>query len=126
MASKSKIIAELFEADGDIIASALDNVVVTPTAISDQANTSTGGFTMPSGTTAQRPGSPDTGESRYNSTTGSLEYYDSTKWISTNLIPNISSVTGEINDEVTSNLVFAVTNNTASVDIVFSEGDGRV
>jgi len=97
-------------------------VAVTPTAVSDQANTSTGGFSMPTGTTAQRPGSPDTGESRYNSTTGSLEYYDSTKWISTNLIPNISSITGEINDEVTSNLVFAVTNNTASVDIVFSEG----
>ena len=55
MASKSKIIAELFEADGDIIASALDNVVVSPTAVSDKPNTSTGGFTVPAGTTAQRP-----------------------------------------------------------------------
>ena len=122
MASKSKIIAELFEADGDIIASALDNVVVTPAAVSDTANTSTGGFTMPSGTTAQRPGSPDTGESRMNTTTGSLEFYDGSAWISTNLIPNITSITGEINDEETSNLVFAVTNTTPTVDIVFSEG----
>jgi len=97
-------------------------VAVTPTAVSDQANTSTGGFTMPSGTSAQRPGSPDTGESRYNTTNGSLEFYDGTKWISTNLIPNITSITGEINDEVSSNLVFAVTSNTDTVDVIFSEG----
>jgi len=122
MASKSKIIAELFEADGDIVASALDNVVVTPTAISDQPNTSTGGLTLPAGTTAQRPGSPDTGESRYNSTTGSLEFYTGSNWTSTNLIPNISSISGTINDTYASNLVFAVTNNTDTVDVVFSEG----
>ena len=122
MASKSKIIAELFEADGDIVASALDNVVVTPTAVSDQPNTSTGGLTMPAGTTAQRPGSPDTGESRFNSTTGSLEFYDGSGWVSTNLIPNISSISGTINDSYASNLVFAVTNNSDTVDVVFSEG----
>lgn len=122
MASKSKIIAELFEADGDIIASALDNVVVTPTAISDQANTSTGGLSMPAGTTAQRPSSPDTGESRMNTTSGSLEFYDGSGWVSTNLIPNISSITGDINNSYTTNLVFAVTNNTDTVDVVFSEG----
>jgi hypothetical protein len=122
MASKSKIIAELFEADGDIIASALDNVVVTPTAISDQANTSTGGFTMPSGTTAQRPGSPDTGESRYNSTTGSLEFYDGSAWISTNLIPTLDSVTGNITAGFGTGLTLAVSNATDNIDIVFKEG----
>ena len=87
-----------------------------------QGETSTGGLTLPAGTTAQRPSSPDTAESRFNSTTGSLEFYDGSAWISTNLIPNISSITGEINDEVTSNLVFALTNNTGNVDVVFSEG----
>ena len=122
MSSKSKIIAELFEADGDIIASALDNVVVTPTAVSDKPNTSTGGFTLPKGTTGQRPGSPDSGESRMNTTTGSLEFYDGSSWISTNLIPNISSITGDINNAYASNLVFAVTNNTDSVSVIFSEG----
>ncbi|QZI94443.1 hypothetical protein MelnitzEXVC044M_163 [Methylophilales phage Melnitz EXVC044M] len=97
-------------------------ITVTPAAVSDTANTSTGGFTMPSGTTAQRPGSPDTGESRMNTTTGSLEFYDGSGWVSTNLIPNISSITGDINNAYATNLVFAVTNNTDTVDIVFLEG----
>ena len=122
MASNSKNIAELLESDGDVITAALDNIVVTPTAVSDQANTSTGGLTLPAGTTAQRPGSPDTGESRFNSTTGSLEYYTGSAWTSTNLIPNISSISGTINNAYASNLVFAVTNNTSTVDVVFSEG----
>ena len=122
MASKSKIIAELFEADGDIVASALDNVVVTPTAVSDQANTSTGGFSMPAGTTAQRPGSPDAGESRYNSTTGSLEFYDGSSWIATNLIPSVDSVTGTIYVANASNLTITVSNSTDTVDVVYKEG----
>ena len=37
-----------------------------PTTVSDQANTSTGYFDIPSGTDAQRPGSPGTGMLRYN------------------------------------------------------------
>ena len=122
MASKSKIIAELFEADGDIVASALDNVVVTPTAVSDQANTSTGGLTLPAGTTAQRPSSPDTGESRYNSTTGSLEFYDGSAWISTNLIPTIDSATGNITAGFGTVLTLAVSNATDTIDVVFKEG----
>jgi len=126
MASKSKIIAELFEADGDIVASALDNVVVTPTAVSDQPNTSTGGFSMPAGTTAQRPGSPDTGESRYNSTNGSLEFYDGSAWINTNLIPSVDSATGTIYAGVTSNLVIAITNSTDTVDIVVFKESGSI
>ena len=121
MASNSKNIAELLESDGDVITAALDNAT-TPTAVSDKPNTSTGGLTLPAGTTAQRPSSPDTAESRFNSTTGSLEYYDGAKWISTNLIPNISSITGNIYTAIQTNLVFNVTNNTDNVDVVFSEG----
>ena len=122
MASNSKNIAELLESDGDVITAALDNIVVTPAAVSDKPNTSTGGLTLPAGTTAQRPGSPDTGESRFNSTTGSLEYYSGSGWVSTNLIPNISSISGTINNTYASNLVFAVTSTTDTVDVVFSEG----
>jgi hypothetical protein len=53
----------------------------TPTAVSDQANTSTGYFDLPAGTTAQRPGSPNTGMIRYNTTTSSYEAYDGTNWV---------------------------------------------
>jgi len=91
MASKNKNLAELLDANGDVLLSNLDNVSVTPTAVSDQTNTSTGGFSLPAGTKAQRPGSPDTGETRYNSDSGSVEFYDGTTWIATNLIPSLWS-----------------------------------
>lgn len=52
----------------------------TPAAVSDQVNTSTGYFDFPSGTTAQRPVSPPTGASRYNSTLNGVEFYDGVQW----------------------------------------------
>ena len=36
---------------------------------------------MPVGTTGQRPTTPATGMTRYNSTTGLLEYYNGTSWL---------------------------------------------
>lgn len=55
-------------------------VSVTPTAVSDQSNTSTGAFDLPAGTTAQRPSSPNTGYSRFNTTLLKLEIYDGSTW----------------------------------------------
>ena len=55
-------------------------VAVTPTAVSDQDNTSTGYFDLPSGTTAQRPASPTNGMIRYNTTRNTLEYYNNS-WV---------------------------------------------
>ena len=110
MASKSKIIAELFEADGDIIASALDNVVVTPAAVSDTANTSTGSFDLPSGTTAQRPTGSAllTGSQRYNTETNVFEFYDGTVWKKINVVEvELTSVSGTIFDGLGSSLTLA-------------------
>lgn len=57
-----------------------------PTAVSDQANTSTGYFDLPAGTTAQRPASPSSGMTRFNTDTGAPEWYDpaSGSWIKYN------------------------------------------
>ena len=67
--------------------------VVTPSAISDQESTSTGYFDLPGGTTAQRPVTPQTGNIRYNTTTGFAEVYTSAGWgIFGSLPPTISSV----------------------------------
>ena len=55
-------------------------VSVTAAAVSDQANTSTGYFDVPSGTTAQRPATPDTGNLRFNTTTNYLEMYATNAW----------------------------------------------
>jgi len=43
----------------------------------------TGAITLPSGTTAERPASPQTGMIRYNTTDGVVELYDSNEgdWI---------------------------------------------
>jgi hypothetical protein len=55
-------------------------VAVTPTAVSDQDNTSTGYFDLPSGTTAERPGSPVNGMLRYSTTFNKLEAYQNSVW----------------------------------------------
>lgn len=56
---------------------------VTPTSVSDQANSSTGYFDLPAGTTAQRPGTPGSGMVRFNTTLGIPEWYDpaSSQWL---------------------------------------------
>lgn len=55
---------------------------VTPAAVSDQNNTSTGYFDLPVGTTAQRPGSPTDGMIRYNTTINQFEVYQNGAWTS--------------------------------------------
>lgn len=40
----------------------------------------TGSFRLPTGTTAQRPGTPIVGDTRWNSTTGDWEFYNGTVW----------------------------------------------
>ena len=42
----------------------------------------TDSFIIPTGTTAQRPGTTQTGMVRFNSDTSAIEYYDSTEWTS--------------------------------------------
>ena len=66
---------QYLESDGDGSFS-WTSVIVTPTAISDQSNTSTGYFDLPAGTTAQRP-TGATGMHRYNTTLNSYENWQS-------------------------------------------------
>lgn len=58
----------------------IDATALTPAAVSDQVNTSTGAFDLPSGTTGQRPASPVSGYIRFNTTTGYAEYYNGADW----------------------------------------------
>jgi len=98
------------------------NSVPTPAAVSDAANTSTGYFALPAGTTAQRPGSAAVGYTRMNTTTGSVEFYDGTNWVSTNLIPVINSISGTIYVGVSSTLTLSLTNATDTIDVKYYEG----
>lgn len=59
----------------------------------DVNSTSTGYFDLPAGTTAQRPGTPNTGMLRYNTTTGFAEVYTAAGWGSFGATPpSISTV----------------------------------
>ena len=59
---------------------ATPSVSVTPANVSDQNNTSTGYFDLPTGTTAERPVSPLVGMIRYNTTESKYEVYTSAGW----------------------------------------------
>jgi len=74
---------------------------ISSTGTSDQVNTSTGFFMIPSGTTAQRPASPQYGALRYNTTTGLAEVYSPNGWsVFGTPPPQISSITpGTYNGE---------------------------
>ena len=71
-------------------------ITVNSTEVSDDANTSTGAFDLPAGTTAQRPGSPATGNIRHNSENAVVEFYDGNNWIPTVPLTTISSISGNI------------------------------
>ena len=62
--------------DGTDASWATINTNPTPADVSDQANTSTGYFDLPAGTTAQRPASPASGMVRFNTSIGEPEWYD--------------------------------------------------
>ncbi len=64
---------------------------VTASAVSDQLNTSTGYFSLPTGNTAQRPGTPVTGATRINSQTNYFETYYNSNWFNLTYIGLITA-----------------------------------
>ena len=66
--------------DGSANVSITTSGGATITSISDQVNSSTGYLDIPSGTTAERPASPSSGNIRYNSTLSAFEFYNGTSW----------------------------------------------
>jgi hypothetical protein len=97
-------------------------VAVTPTAVSDQANTSTGYFDMPHGTTAQRPASPNVGMVRFNTEFNSLEQYTTSGWVVINLIPVVSSFSGTVYSGQSTNITVFATLFDSSAVVRFSSG----
>lgn len=67
------VTATSFSGDGS-------NLTGIQTSPYDTDSTSTGYFDLPSGTTAQRPSTPNTGYVRYNTTESSYEVYDGATW----------------------------------------------
>ena len=105
-------------------------VSVTPTAVSDQDNTSTGYFDLPTGTTAQRPASPTVGMTRFNTTTNSVETYQGgLGWVSlsNNFIASggtETTVNGYKYHAFTSSGTFIVTSGTSTIELLMVAGGG--
>jgi hypothetical protein len=106
-------------------------VSVTPTAVSDQANSSTGYFDLPSGTTAQRPGSPTGGMIRHNTNTGLVEFYDTANsaWTGIGAFTalggnTVSEVSGSKYHIFTSSGSFIVTQGTKNAELLIVAGGG--
>lgn len=62
------------------------------------------GIEIPSGTTAERGGSPELGTLRYNSQTGLAEFYTPTGWAGVDAPPVVTNVTGTINENTDSTI----------------------
>ena len=101
----------------------------TPAEVSDEANTSTGYFDLPAGTTAQRPGTPNSGNIRYNTTLEALEMHDGTNWI---IVKTSFAATGGTVTDVagyrvhtfTSSGTFTVSKGSTDVEYLVIAGGG--
>jgi hypothetical protein len=94
--------------------------ISTPAGVSDQTNTSTGYFGMPTGTTAQRPGSPDSGASRFNTTLGFAEYWNGTYWkpLTSNPLTEIPAISNLIiNLQADDHMTYLYSSGTTLQDI---------
>ena len=99
-----------------------------PASISDKANTSTGYLDVPSGTTAQRPGTANDGNLRFNTDVGALEIHSGSAWVAANEpAPTITSISGTIYAGITGNLTITGTQfNTSNISIQWLDGSTQI
>jgi hypothetical protein len=88
--------------------------------------TSTSGLDLPVGTTAQRPGSPGTGNFRFNTTFNSIEFWNGSAWLSTHLIPVISALSGTIQSGSGTTLTLTVSDTTSTINIIYKVSGSEV
>lgn len=104
--------AALYDTAGDLVVPG----ALTSTGVFTQSSTAY--EALPNGTTGQRPGSPAAGMFRYNSTLGTVEFYNGTAWaqpISANPIPGAFQNLAIKNNAGTPNTQIDVTASSATV-----------
>ena len=102
-------------------------VTATATAVSDQANTSTGYFDVPAGTTAQRPGSPAAGNVRVNTDLEALEHYIDGAWVQFGFAnPIVTSISPTTAAETGTTITVTGTNFKSGATIRFIGNGGTV
>ena len=83
--------------NGDTVSS-LGDIVISPAADRVVTTPSTTAWQLPTGTTSERPLTPGPGYTRFNITSGSLEWFNGTEWTSPNLQIDSQVIVG---DEIT-------------------------
>lgn len=74
-------------------------------------------FNLPTGTTAQRPGSPSTGATRYNTDHDVIEYYNGSGWVAFDGKPRVRTSAGVTTEDQGTHLVYVFTGDgTLTVD----------
>ena len=103
-------------------------IAITPAEVSDQANTSTGYFDLPAGTTAQRPttsGVADaSGYLRFNTTINLAEFYDGTNWRAIDAPPTVTSVSPSTVLAANTTIAITGTNFSSGASVKFIGNDG--
>ena len=69
---------------------------------------------IPVGNDSQRPSSSVAGDIRYNTTSGTLEFYTGSSWVGTNAAPSLNSITGDIYNGMSRTLVINCNDISAS------------
>ena len=93
----------------------------------DTATASTGYFDVPAGTTAQRPGSPASGNLRFNSETEAMEHYGGTGWIPfAGASPTITSISPTTAAETNTSITIIGTNFQANTTVKFVGNTGTL
>ena len=76
---------------------------------------SNAGLLIPTHTTAQRNGSPSTGEIAYNSTLAALEFYNGSAWVDLN-VESIQDIVGAM----------FTSNTETNITVTYEDGDGTI
>lgn len=95
-----------------------DNLLLTANGTGLVELTGSTGFLPPIGTSAERPGSPTEGLTRYNSTNNLLEFYNGTEWVIAG--PNAGEITAQTLNGDGSTDTFTLDNETTTAGIIVS------
>jgi len=94
------------------------NIVLDPNGTGNVTIDTTTGLVIPTGTTAQRPGTPSTGTLRFNSTTTLAEIYDGSSWKEVG--GNLVTVTSQTIDGDGTTTVFTLSKSATAGSIIVS------
>lgn len=94
------------------------NLVLVPNGLGTVLMDATTAVSVPKGTTAQRPAAPAAGQTRFNTSTGFLEYYTGTEWI--NASAQAISVSSQVISGNGVNDTFPLNENTTTAGVIVS------